>query len=434
MAINLFAAALPALGVAAFLHRIEGKAAALGGALLWALTPLALEGQAFFMLDQPLAACAIAAALAWAVFAERGTWLPILFFAGLTALAILIKGNGWLLVLLPAFHIAVTGRWRLLRSFKLWVGAGVGLLPVLPWYAATAGISADGFNYEPGFRYAALSLGRNFEALIANVGLMGLLLAAFGAAQAWRRREDPSSQWNAVAACLSLILATLALQAIVPVDLDPRYMAPALPAVIILAVVGAVELARALAAQRRWAATPLLLLALPGAAHLSAREAKANLRMEEAAHLAAAGGPDEAWLIDGGSGAEGAFVAAMAVRDPGLQRYTVRASKLLAESDFMGNSYRLRFTEPAAAAAEMRRLGLAGVVIADRPGVEEFAHRPLLAAALVGPESGYRLAAELPHRGRAGMTRIYRATEPTPADVGAIRALGLPPKAKLAAK
>jgi hypothetical protein len=156
--------------------------------------------------------------------------------------------------------------------------------------------------------------------------------------------------------------------------------------------------------------------------------------MEEAARIAAAGRPEEAWLIDGGSGAEGAFVAAMAVRDPGLKRYTVRASKLLAESDFMGNSYRLRFTDAAEAAAELRRLGLAGVVVADRPGVEEFAHRPLLAAALADPSSGYRLAAELPHKGRAGVTRIYRTTQPLVADAQAIRALGLPEKAKLAAK
>jgi hypothetical protein len=82
----------------------------------------------------------------------------------------------------------------------------------------------------------------------------------------------------------------------------------------------------------------------------------------------------------------------------------------------------------------MRRLGLAGAVVAERPGVEEFAHRPLLAAALADPQSGYRLAAELPHRGRPGVTRIYRATDARVADAEAIRALGLPEKAKLAAK
>jgi len=434
MAVNLFVAALPAVGVAALLLRLHGSAAAVAGAALWALTPLALEGQAFFMLDQPLAACAVFAALAWAAFAERQTWVRILLFAGLSALAILIKGNGWLLVLLPAFHIALTGRWALLRSLKLWVGAGLGLVPVLPWYLATAGIAADGFNYAPGPAYAALSLSRNFAALTANLGLLGLLLALVGAAGAWARRAEDSARWNVAAVCIALILATLALQAIVPVDLDPRYMAPALPAVIVLAVAGGIECARLAVRHRRWAAAPLLLLALPGAAHLAAREPKANLRMNEAAALAARGGAGQAWLIDGGSGAEGAFVAAMAVKDPGLTGYTVRADKLLADSDFMGNRYSLRFTDPAQAAAELRRLGLSGVVVAERPGVEEFAHRPLLAAALAGSGSGYRLVAELRHKGREGVTRVYRAVQPMTADTGAIRALSLPDKAKLSSR
>jgi hypothetical protein len=433
MAVNLFVAALPALGIAALLLRLEGRLAAAGGGALWALTPLALEGHAFFMLDQALAACAVAAAIAWAAFAERQTWPRILLFAGLAALAILVKGNGWLIVLIPAFHIVLTGRWALLRSPKLWVGALAGLFAVGPWYAATADISADGFNYKPGLAFAALSLRYNFGALADNVGLLGLLLVAIGAAGAWVRRSD-EGRWNMAAACLALLLATLALQAAVPVDLDPRYMAPALPGLLVLAVLGALEVTRMAAVPKRWAVAPLLLLLVPGASHLGAREPKADLRMEEAARIASVGGADEAWLIDGGSGAEGAFIAAMAVRDPGLTGYTVRASKLLATSDFMGNSYTLRFAHPAEAAAEMRRLGLAGVVVAERPGVEEFAHRPQLAAALADPRSGYRLLAELPHRGRPGVTRIYRAAAPGKADAQAIRALGLPDKAKIALK
>ena len=433
MAVNLLLAALPAVGVAALLLRLHGRAAALVGALLWAATPLALEGQAFFMLDQPLAACAVFAALAWVRFAERQAWVDILPFAGLTALAILIKGKGWLLVLCAAFHIALAGRWELLRSPKLWAGAAAGLVPVVPWYLATAGISADGFNYQPGLAYAALSLTRNVEALGANTSLIGPGLALAGAIVLWRHRKDAAERWNVGAACLALVLATLALQALVPVDLDPRYITPALPGLVVLAVAGALALSRIVTRRPHWAAVPLLLTMAPGAAHLAAREPKVNLRMEEAAALAGSGSASEAWLIDGGSGAEGAFVAAMAVRDPGLTRYTVRASKLLATSDFMGNRYTLRFTEPQAAAAEMRRLGLSGVVVAERPGVEEFAHRPLLAAVLADPASGYRLVAELAHVGRPGTTRIYRSVPPVVADVEAIRALGVPDKAKAVA-
>jgi 4-amino-4-deoxy-L-arabinose transferase-like glycosyltransferase len=421
-AVNLLVSALPALGVAALLLRLEGRLAALLGALLWAATPIALEGQAFFMLDQALAACAIAALIAWLAFTERQAWTRISLFAGLAALGILIKGNGWVIPIAAGLHLAFTGRWDLLRSGKLWAGAAAGAALVGPWYAATAGIAGDGFNYAPGLDYAIEALLFNLQALIANAGILGLMLAAAGAGMCWRAPAIP--------ACVSLILATLVLQSLVPVDLDARYMAPALPALIVLIVAGAASVGRLVPAGPLAVAAALsLLLLLPGAAHLSAREAKAGLRMEEAAALASG---QDAWVVDGGSGAEGAFIAAMAVRDPALQRYSVRASKLLAESDFMGSTYTLKFRGPQQVSSELRRLGIGGVVVAARPGVEEFAHTALLQAALRDPASGYRLAAELPHRGRPGATLIYRAVEPRTADAEAIRALGLPKKAQLA--
>ena len=422
-AANLFVSALPALGIAFLLHRLEGRVAALVGAVLWAATPVALEGQAFFMLDQALAACAVAAAIAWTAFAERQTWVRILLFTGLAALGILVKGNGWVIPLAAGFHLALTGRWDLLRSGKLWAGAAAGAALVGPWYAATAGIAGDGFNYAPGPAYALEALLFNLRALLDNVGLLGLLLAAAGSAMRWKA--------PAVSASVALVLATLALQSLVPVDLDARYMAPALPPLVVMIVAGALSLARAVPAGRAATAVAasLALLLLPGAVHLASREAKADLRMEEAAAFASG---REAWAIDGGSGAEGAFIAAMAVRDPGLERYSVRASKLLAESDFMGSRYTLKFETPQQVAAELRRLGIGGIVLAKRPGTEEFGHTPLLEAALADSASGYRLAAELQHRGRPGVTRIYRAAEPRTADAAAIRALGLPKKAQLA--
>jgi hypothetical protein len=433
-AINLFVSALPALGVAALLLRTHGRVAALGGALLWASLPLALEAQAFFMLDQPLAACTLAAAIAWLAYTAKQTLTRIMLFAGLAALSILIKGNGWLIVLVPAFHIALTGRWTLLRPLRLYAGAAAGAALVGPWYAATAGISADGFNHRPGIAYAAEAVAANVTALAGNVGLLGLMLAALGAGAAFRRRRQAEAAWAVAALCLSLILATMALQSIVPVDLDPRYMAPALPALCVLIVGGLVFLLRLGGAIRLAAAACAAMLALPAAAFFAAGEAKADLRLEGAAILASAEPGPGAWLIDGGSGAEGAFIAAMAVRDRDLERYTVRASKLLAESDFMGNRYRLRYSRPDEIAAELKRLGIGGIVLSHRHGIEPFPHAAQLEAAVRSPASGYRLAAALPHRGRPGMTEIWRARTPVTANIEAVRELGLPQKAALAAR
>jgi hypothetical protein len=424
LAVNLLVCALPALGIAWLLHRLSGPKAALAGAALWALTPISLEGFAFFMLDQPLAACAFAAALAWERFSSRRTWPPILVFSCLAALATLIKGNGWLIVFVPPLHVALTARWALLRDWRPWAGAVLAAAIAGPWYAVTAGISAGGFNYQAGPAYAATALAFNLEALLLALGL-ALPLAAWGAYAEWRRRERDEERWSAVAACLALVLATLLLQSLVPVDLDARYMGPAVPPVAVLAVLGGLALIERLPGPALAAAAAFLLV--PGLAHLATRDAKADLRMDEAAR-----GARGAWLVDGGSGAEGAFTAAMAVGDPALNDYAVRGSKLLADSDFMGRGYRSKYADQGQVLGELRRLGIGGVVLSRRAGVPELAHTVLLRQAVRSPGSGYRLAALYPYRHRPGVTEVYRAEGPVTVNAAAIRALGLPGKLAMA--
>jgi hypothetical protein len=423
LGVNIAISALPGLGVAWLLYRLAGRWAALAGAALWALTPLSLEGFAFFMLDQPLAACAFAAALAWDRYSKRRKLAWMLLFSGLAGLAILIKGNGWLIVFVPPVHIALTGEWGVLKDWRTWAGAALAAIIAGPWYAATAGISADGFNFQPGPAYAAEALGFNLKALALTLGL-ALPLAACGAVAEWRLRAEDKDRWSAVAACLALILATLLLQSLVPVDLDPRYMAPAVPALAVLAVLGGLALLERLP---RPALAASILLVAPGLVHLATREAKADLRLDEAAAGAAG-----AWLVDGGSAAEGAFAAAMAVRDPALRNYAVRGSKLLADSDFMGRGYRAKYSTETQVLGELRRLGIAGVAVSRRAGVAELPHTFLLRRALRSPGSGYRLVALYPYRNRPGATEVYRAEGPVTANASAIRALGLPSKLALA--
>ena len=428
LGINLLLAALPAVLAALLLARLQRPTIALAGALLCALTPVALEGWAFFMLDQPLAAIALAATILWIDYVARPAWWRVFAFALLAATAVLIKGNGWLLLFVPPIHLALTSRWRVLASPSPWLSGLLAAAVVGPWYWLTAGISADGFNYSPGPAYAWQALRFNLGAVGDNITLAGLALAAYGAVAEWQRRAETARRWNIAAACLALILATLLLQSLVPVDLDPRYMAPALPPLIVLALTGACAAfhkgRRALAAA---AALLALLIAYPGLAHLIEREPKIDLRLEEAA--AQIGAQPSVWVIDGTSGAEGAFIAAMAVRDPKLQSYAIRSSRLLAQSDFMGDEYRLATDDPAQVRAQLQQLGIEAIVIARIGGDPAYPHSALLLRAIAAPGSPYRLAARLPHRNRAGVTEVYRSIVPVRVNAPPIRELGLPSKA-----
>lgn len=424
-ALNLLISSLPALFAAMLLSRLDRPAIALACALAVSLTPVAVEGYSFFMLDQAIAAAALGATILWLSHAERPRPWKGLGFALISAAAVLIKGNAWLLLFVPPIHLLLTGHWQLLRSPWPWLAGLLAALIVGPWYWLTAGISADGFNYAPGLEYAWQALRFNGAALFANLGL-ALPLALWALVRGWRGRKDAPQSWNMVAGCAALAAATLLIQSLVPVDLDARYMAPALPPLLILAFLGLSDLLP----RHRYPALLLgtFLILLPGIAHLAWREPKIDLRLGEAAAALASPSPS-AWVIDGTSGAEGAFIAAMAVRDPALQSYAIRSSRLLAESDFMGAEYKLAAAAPAEILARLETLGVNGIVLARIGNQPAFPHSALLRQALASPASPYRLVAALPHRNRPGVTEIYRLPQPAAMNAPAIRALGLPSKA-----
>jgi hypothetical protein len=433
--LNVLVAALPAIGVAAALARLSGRGAALAGALIYALAPLTLEGQAMFMVDQPLAACLVAATALWIAYAHKPGWALALGFAALSALAVLVKGNGWVALFIPFFHSALTGNWRRLVSVKLFVAAAVAAMVVVPWYLVTAKIAADGFNYQAGVGYALRALRANVAFLADNISWAGIALALYAVVSEFRDRAASALRWSIVSGLVSLIVATLTLQSLVPVDIVDRYMVPALPAMVVLAVLGAIRvLALVRGAQAGiWRVVGVGVLAAlmvrPGLHHLFEREPKADVgAMRIAQKLAPAARP-AVTVIDGSTGYEGAFIAAMAVHDPLLQSYVVRASKLFADSNFMGSAYTLKYQDSDGVLGELRRLGVQSVVLVRVGERSAFPHSEQLREALALPDSGYRLSESVAHQNRAGVTEVYESAAPVAPNIAAVRNMGVPAKA-----
>lgn len=442
-AINLVVSALPAAALGGALAWLADRRVALAGCAIYVLTPLAVEGQAYFMLDQVLTACCCAAAIAWLAYTRRPGWARAALFAALCAGAVLIKGNGWLIVLVPLFHMLLTRGWRLLALPHLHVAALAAGLVIVPWYWLTSSIAADGFNHEAGLRYAWQALTANLHALLRNLGYAGAPLALTAIVVEYRRRRETPLRWAVVSVAVSLVLATLTLQSLVPVAIDDRYLAPALPAYTALAALGLFHVANALRGwlARRGTLTPracgrvslaasvLLVLAMlaPGVAHLAGRGPKVDMRAADLPALATEQAP-AVWIIDGSSGAEGALIAELAVRDPALRHYAVRASKLLAASDFMGTRYALKYLQPQQVLDELVRLGARYVVLVRLDHQPPFPHSAQLAAALQLPAAPFRRVLSLPHRHRAGVTEVYAFAGEARANIGAVRQLGIPAK------
>lgn len=445
MAVNLLVSALPAAAVAGMLAAIGGRRLALAGALIYGMTPLVLEGYWLFMLDQALTAVTVGAMLTWVSYVNRQTWPRALSFAALFSIAVLIKGNGWLLVFVPFFYLLLTGAWRVLAATPIYVAFALAAVVVVPWYWLTSGISADGFNYQIGLPYAWRALQANLGTLGGNLSLIAAPLVAIAVLQCRRQRHLAPMNWQIVCGCLSLIFATLALQSLVPVDIVDRYLAPALPAVVVLAVVGIRALFLTSQSPSRYcrllpviAVAAAAVMTAPGIAHFARLHQKVDMRTNLVVPLVAGASTSASapriYMIDGNAGAEGGIIAGMALKDSALRDYTVRASKLFAESNFMGSSYQLKFSDSRQVLAELQRLGVSHVVQVRLNDRDAFPHSAQLAQALVLPDSNFRKVISLPHLGRAGTTEIYQATLPVKADTAALHKLGTPSKANILTK
>ncbi|MEN3746994.1 glycosyltransferase family 39 protein [Sphingomonas sp. HF-S3] len=412
LAISAVVAALPAGAIAWTFDRMGRRMLGLALALSYVALPLVSDSARYILLDQPVALAVALAAIAWMHASDAPQSRRFLLFALLAAAAVLIKGNGALIALVPAIDIALTGRWHLLRRPGLWIAAAVALMLVAPWYWLSFRISAGGFNYEPGLAYAALSLRANAAALFGNLGPAGITLALTGAVSAFRTTDVMETRIARLS--LAVIASTLVFQAIVPAAIEPRYIAPMLPWMLVLIGIGLTALWRLRPVGRRLAVPAAMLAALPACLALASLAPKPDIGAPALGReMADTGG---LWLVDGRAGGEGSLIAAAAYADRGAMRIWVgRASQWLSTSDFMGQDYRLAADTPDQVQAILDRLGTSGVVSAAERNALAFPHSRLLREAVVS--DGYATSRRPFTRGNGTMMvarRIGRIT-PNPA-------------------
>lgn len=378
--LSAFIAGLPALLVLWAMDRAGARRWGIVAAFAYLLLPIVANEARYFRLDQPVALVAGLAAIAWFRASERpGLWRYLLFGA-FAAFATLTKGNGALVMLVPALDILMAARWRQLLDWRLWVAALATLLVVAPWYYISFKIAAGGFNYAPGPAYAWLSLQADGAAIFANLGWIGIGLAVFGAIAGWRSEATR----RITALSVAVIVATLAFQAAIPVALEDRYILPAMPWLVVLITIGLLALARLHRLAPIMAALLALVILAPAVVMLVSAPPKPDIGASAiAAQMAREPG---IWMIDGSARAEGAVIAAAAYADQGRHAiWTVRASQWLSTSDFMGRGYQLSVHSPAEAHAVLDKLGVRGVVsIADRPQLA-YPHSALLREAIALP-------------------------------------------------
>ncbi|MGU3496949.1 hypothetical protein ACLBXM_23145 [Xanthobacteraceae bacterium A53D] len=381
---------------------------AVTGALL--ALPMLREATLVIVLDLPVALLGLLAALAYGRYLRTTKARDGALFALLASAAILTKGTGAALALLPPLAVLFGGRFDLLKRWCFWLPLPIVAVLAGPWTLGTYSMAAAGFQYHWGPAFAMLAARTYADGLMAGIGLLLLVSAGLGLVFAilngWRRKPG-SEMWVALAA---LAVGTGAFQCLVPAGLDPRYLLPLAAPLVMLAAYGLTGLIGLIT--RGWptlagivVAFALLLGALP---HLMTVVQKMPIGMNPAAQaLLDRQAANPLVLVGADAMGEGAFISAVAQRDRARKTIVLRGTKMLAQSDWNAADYKPAYADAAALLRGLDEMGVGFVVVDTSPASQDLLHdRQILEAAQAFPDR-FQLIGSYPRADGKGEARLY---------------------------
>ncbi len=406
----LMAAITAAVGTAMIAvgsKHLDGAGAA-GAGVLFVVLPVVQENTGMVMAESLLAMFGFLAAVAFGRFLDTESARDAAWFGAWTALTILVKGNGWALVLVAPLGLLFGGKLRLLWNRKFWVGAGVVAL-VLPWQLYTLHMAQQGWNGKAGLPYTREALPAYAALTLRDVGWAVGALALVGAVvrcalPRWRR-EQVNGFW---AGMVSLAVAVWLFHSLVPAGIEDRKMILGLPAVLLLAAAGAGWLAGKLRPRKRWALAAVeALTGLAFVAQAFAVPVKPSNHFAEAAQTALQAMPStrDVLFVSGDAAAEGSFIAEVAMREARPGHYVLRASKMFADTDWGARAAVLRFSSAAEAEAKLESWGVRG--LAAETGTDPAVSYHAFVLGLLESNKGIWVPVALP-RTCSGEVALYR--------------------------
>jgi hypothetical protein len=223
-------------------ERLAGSLAALVAVALLLTTPMVMTMTSVVMLDLVIAAFVLESAYWLARFLRSNSSRDAIVFGVFASLACLTKGTGVIAVVIPALIVPVTGRWDVLRSRGLYLAAGVVMVLAVPLLTVSAMFDAAIGDFG---RVSSTIVMQRLEFygrhLRNHVGIVPLCFAALGiVATIARARHRPKVYLPIAEGLVALLGATTLFHLFNPHLSDStRYLTPAIPPLIGLAMLGA---------------------------------------------------------------------------------------------------------------------------------------------------------------------------------------------------
>lgn len=379
--------------------------------------PVALKLTLHVMSDILFAVFCLWAALLWAGFLRAPSMRRSLLWGCVAAGAILTKGSGVGLCLLPPLSTLLARQWRLLLTPSWWCAALPVALFAGPWMLYSTKISKEGMTQLSPIQYFLEAVPYHLKAVPELFGWPLTILTVMGLIYGIKAGYKQKILSFEAASLTGMAIGVIAVLLLVPVGLSTRYMLTLVPVVVIIAAYGMNVIPWP--SRTSHIVKPLLLAAficvplirdgVPQKQVLGFTTAVIKSGMPKI------GDPKRNWLVASDPRGEGAIIAAATFhclqRSPSLLRI-YRGSKELGSSDWMGRNYKQAFTQEGELLEHLDKVQVSRVFVdLSVPAKRQSPHEHLLLKALQSAESRWQLEFDQPITRRpteTGMLLVYQ--------------------------
>lgn len=369
------------------------------------LLPVTQRGTQLLMTEPLLVLLSFLAVLEFAGFWETRRFRYGCLYGIWTGLAILTKGSGVALLLIPAFAIVASWRWSLLKDPRLPASVGIAVAMGVPWTLATVHITQGSWGEAPlSLAYTLNTLWRGPFLLFQ---ILGPALTALFLFSVWRLFTEKAWTQPLFLACLASIVCLVFFLLFPTVGVEQRHYHPAIPPALVLCAYGLRRLSQ-WRVYMHSAVTSALILAITAVSALPP-PAKARTGYAEAASAIASrtGWNGCVVLIVSGVMGEGQLISETALLQPRPTRYLLRGIKQLASVRWSGGGYELRYRNVDEVAKYLEESPI-NLIVTDSYAETDVVPHNRLVKELLEKRSGYwELRQTIEPAAQSGASRIY---------------------------
>lgn len=324
---------------------------------------------------------------AYADFLTYRRWHMSCRFAAFASIAILIKGNGFILALLPIVATTMTYQWSVIKDWKTYLSVAIVVVICLPWYLMTLSFQVDGL--EPlGLDYLLSSIPFFSRVAFTIAGVVVSPLAIIGAVFAVQKHD------RMMITHLSLVICVLLFHYVVPCGHDPRHFLIIVPSLLVLAASGTQVVIDHALKSKALIGKLVFAFALVAVNTLQLGM-KPIERWGGFKNVARYDEESAVIFVSGDERTEGMLVEQIAFQDQRPDRYVVRGSKLLSESQWGGENYEAKFSNTKVVVDLLRQIPVQLIII-DRTHGDYLADHELVDQMLRENPELFSLKAKLP--------------------------------------